>query len=110
MLFLTDRHYTEIDVWTLPQNNIETNIGVDQCVLSAIKIIWLFLLVASTLLYATFARYAFNYNWNWSQSLMFGGMISNVDPVTVYNIVKDISQGMEIDIRSGQVYLTTYSK
>ena len=41
---------------------------------------------------------------------MFGGMISNVDPVTVYNIVKDISQGMEIDIRSGQVYLTTYSK
>ena len=27
---------------------------------------------------------------------MFGGMISNVDPVTVYNIVKDISQGMEM--------------
>ena len=54
--------------------------------------------MVATALYGVFAYYGFPYNWTWSQSLLFGATISNVDPVSVYNIVKDISQGILLRI------------
>ena len=65
--------------------------------------------VIATTLYGVFAYYVFPYNWSWSQSLLFGGIISNVDPVTVNNIVKDVSQGIKVLISKGNFFSDTLS-
>lgn len=36
-------------------------------------------------------KYFFPYNWNWSQCLMFGAMMSATDPVAVVALLKEVS-------------------
>lgn len=36
-------------------------------------------------------KYLFPYNWNWSQCLMFGAMMSATDPVAVVALLKEVS-------------------
>lgn len=47
--------------------------------------------VIGTALTALFVQYAFPYNWTWTESLLFGAMLSATDPVAVIALLQEVS-------------------
>lgn len=46
--------------------------------------------VIGTALTALFVQYAFPYNWTWTESLLFGAMLSATDPVAVIALLQEV--------------------
>ena len=49
--------------------------------------------VMGTALTALFVQYAFPYNWTWTESLLFGAMLSATDPVAVIALLQEVTPG-----------------
>ena len=39
---------------------------------------------------AVFCKYIFDYGWTWTQAVMFGVIVSAVDPVSAVSFLKEV--------------------
>nr|8PCZ_A Chain A, Sperm-specific sodium proton exchanger [Strongylocentrotus purpuratus]8PCZ_B Chain B, Sperm-specific sodium proton exchanger [Strongylocentrotus purpuratus]8PD3_A Chain A, Sperm-specific sodium proton exchanger [Strongylocentrotus purpuratus]8PD5_A Chain A, Sperm-specific sodium proton exchanger [Strongylocentrotus purpuratus]8PD7_A Chain A, Sperm-specific sodium proton exchanger [Strongylocentrotus purpuratus]8PD8_A Chain A, Sperm-specific sodium proton exchanger [Strongylocentrot len=63
---------------------------------SQVCILALFGLVVASVLTAVLAMNLFNYNWNFSEAMMFGAIMSATDPVAVVALLKDLGASKQL--------------
>ncbi|XP_071477800.1 sperm-specific sodium:proton exchanger-like [Diadema antillarum] len=59
-------------------------------------ILAVFGLVVASVMTAILAMFLFNYNWNFSESMMFGSIMSATDPVAVVALLKDLGASKQL--------------